>query len=95
MLDEDYSCCDLVRFYCNVKLEYRPKTRNMSIPMVFLVSLAVNGAIINLMLRFKEWYPIYIQIFVIGSMLLLYFTLLKGPDRVEKKDDMELLRDRN
>lgn len=38
MLDDSYSCMDFFKFYYNVKLEYRPKERSMTIPIVFLLS---------------------------------------------------------
>ena len=38
MLDDQYSCMDFFKFYYNVKLEYKPKKRSMTIPIVFLLS---------------------------------------------------------
>ena len=81
MLDEEYSCNDLVKFYCNVKLEYKPKRRKLTVPMVFIVALTFNVVITNLFFRFTEWYPIYIEAIAIGCMTLLYLTLLKGPEK--------------
>lgn len=86
MLDEDYSCCDYVKFYCNLKIEYKPKSRSLKIPLVFLVSLVVNVAIVNLFFRFVEWYPIYVEAVVLGTMTVLYLTLLKGPEQPDKKE---------
>lgn len=37
MLNDDYTCTDFFKFYYNVKLEYRPKDRSMTIPIVFLL----------------------------------------------------------
>jgi hypothetical protein len=79
MLDEDYSCCDLLKFYCNLKIEYKPKKRNLTIPIVFLIALVTNTVIINIFFHFMEWYPIYIEVVALGTMALLYLTLLKGP----------------
>lgn len=80
MLDEQYTFMDLIKFYCNLKLEYRPKKRKLTIPIVFLVALALNIAIINIFFHFVEWYPIYVETIALGTMTLLYLTLLKGPE---------------
>ena len=43
---------DMVKFYCNVKIEYKPKGRSCQIPIVFLVCLGISLAIINVVLDF-------------------------------------------
>jgi hypothetical protein len=85
MLDEQYTFMDLIKFYCNLKLEYRPKKRKLTIPIVFLVALALNIAIINIFFHFVEWYPIYVETIALGTMTLLYLTLLRGPEPLEPK----------
>lgn len=53
MLNEDYTCCDFVRFYCNVKLAYKPTNRSCTIPMVFIITSIVNNAIFNFNFMFR------------------------------------------
>jgi palmitoyltransferase len=60
MLDQEYSCLDLVKFYCNVKLEYIPKKRKYTVPIIFLLTTLLNVVVINVLLFFAEWYPLYI-----------------------------------
>lgn len=91
MLDENYNICDYIKFYCNLKIEYKPKKRNLKIPTVFLLALVVNVSIINLFFHFVEWYPIYVEVVILGTMTLLYLTLLKGPENTDRKDYEELL----
>ena len=43
MLDDNFTALDMVRFYCNVKVEYKPKERSYTIPVVFLISLLVSA----------------------------------------------------
>ena len=92
MLDENYTCCDWIRFYCNVKLEYRPKKRKLTIPFVFIISLILNIGILNLGIVFYEWYPIYIEILVVSTMSILYLTLLRGPQLASSREEQELFR---
>ena len=95
MLNEDYGCCDMVRFYCNVKMEYRPKYRNLTIPTVFLLTLVFNLAVLHLNINFNEWYLIYSEIVALLTMSLLYFTLLKGPSPPDHREEDESFLDKN
>lgn len=86
MLDQQYSCSDLVKFYCNVKLEYVPKKRKCTVPIVFLVTTLLNVAVVNFLLFFAEWYPLYLEVVLFATMLVLYLSLLRGPSAGEQRD---------
>jgi hypothetical protein len=89
MLNEQYGCCDFVKFYCNVKMEYRPKGRSLAIPMVFLATFLLNTLVLNLSLKFTDWLPVYLEIVVLASMMILYLTLLRGPGRPGDRNELE------
>lgn len=38
MLNDSYTCFDFFKFYYNVKIDYKPKSRNLTVPIVFLLS---------------------------------------------------------
>lgn len=48
MLDEQFSMFDLVKFYCNIKIEYKPKKKKYAIPTIFIISFILNLFIINI-----------------------------------------------
>lgn len=48
MLDEQFSMFDLVKFYCNIKIEYKPKKKKYAIPIIFIISFILNLFIINI-----------------------------------------------
>lgn len=52
MLDDSYTCCDFLKFYYNVKLEYKPKSRNFTIPTVFILTALCSILILNGLLIF-------------------------------------------
>ncbi len=76
MLDENFSCCDFIKFYCNIKIEYKPKGRRYIIPVLFLVGLLMNVAIINIFLEFQEEAYLYTEILIYSVMLVFYLSLL-------------------
>lgn len=79
MLNDDYNCTDFFKFYYNVKLEYRPKDRSMTIPIVFLLCTFSALFIIHGLLVFKKDYLYILQYSIIGPMVLLYCSLLLPP----------------
>jgi hypothetical protein len=54
MLNEDYSCFDFVKFYCNIKIEYKPKRRKYVIPLLFLIGFIINVGLVNILIDFSE-----------------------------------------
>ena len=79
MLNNDYSCFDLFKFYYNVKLEYKPKKRNLQIPLVFLLCTFSALLIMNGLLVPYDIWMYLVEGVLLGSMLILYFTLLMKP----------------
>ncbi len=76
MLNEEFSCCDFIKFYCNIKIEYKPKGRRFIIPILFLVGFILNVGIINIFLSFKEEAYLYTEILIFSIMLIFYLSLL-------------------
>lgn len=96
MLNEKFSCLDLIKFYCNIKVEYKPKQRNCTIPIVFLLAFLVNLTIINAVIKFTEDYSLFAEIVLFSILILAYLSLLKGPPEfTQKKDLTELLVNSN
>lgn len=79
MLDDKYSCCDFLKFYYNVKLQYKPQSRSYVIPIVFLLTSICCLLILNGLLKFTKLYFYIGEGVVIGIMLLLYISLLTPP----------------
>jgi hypothetical protein len=79
MLNESFSCLDLVKFYCNVKVEYKPKKRSCTIPIIFLFAFIVNLVILNITIRFTDSYGLAAEAVLFGVLILSYLTLLRGP----------------
>lgn len=79
MLDNNYSIFDMFKFYYNVKLEYRPKNRKLTIPIVFIVSYLCSLLILNTLIEFTNVALLYIQIAIMAPMILLYLSLLLPP----------------
>lgn len=52
MLDDKYSCCDFLKFYYNVKLEYKPKSRSFVVPITFILTTLCSVLILNGLLTF-------------------------------------------
>jgi hypothetical protein len=50
MLNDNYTLFDFLKFYYNVKLEYKPKDRSYIIPIVFLITALCSIFIINMLL---------------------------------------------
>ena len=76
MLDEKYSLGDMMKFYCNIKIEYRPKKRTFTIPLLFIVSFVLNLFIINMFLKFTDEVTFYAQIVFMAIMFAYYISLL-------------------
>lgn len=79
MLDDDYSCFDFLKFYYNVKLEYKPKKRNIITPLAFLLTAVCSLIIFHGLLVYKYDYFYFVEGAIIGFMILLYLSLLVGP----------------
>ncbi len=56
MLNEDFSCCDFIKFYYNVKMQYKPKGRSLTIPFIFLITTFVCIVITNILISFTNKY---------------------------------------
>lgn len=84
MLNDDYTCMDFFKFYYNVKLEYRPKDRSMTIPIVFLLCTFSALLIIHGLLIFEKDFLYFLEGCVIGPMLIFYISLLLPPKKEEK-----------
>lgn len=91
MLKEDYSCLDFVKFYCNIKIEYKPKRRKYIIPLLFLTAFVINVGITNLFLSFADDLHFYAQLLIFAAMLLLYLSLLLPIPKQEPRELSELL----
>jgi len=83
---------DLLKFYCNVKIEYKPKGRKLTIPIIFIISFFINVAIVNILINFTKDYSWIVETCIMIPMILLYFSLLYGPDRSDILDYNEALR---
>lgn len=92
MLNEKFSLMDLLKFYCNVKIEYKPKSRKLTIPVIFFISVIINVAILNVLIEFTKDYSTLVETCVIAPMMLMYFTLLYGPPRSDTLDYRDALR---
>jgi hypothetical protein len=79
MLVEDFSVLDLLKFYCNVKIEYKPKRRKLTIPIIFFITFFINITILNVLIDFTHQYSIIVETCIILPMIVLYFSLLFGP----------------
>lgn len=76
MLDESFSVVDMFKFYCNIKIEYRPKGRKVIIPLLFIISFLVNLFVINFFLSFTSDYALYTEVAFMSIMICYYMSLL-------------------
>jgi hypothetical protein len=61
MLNEEFSCLDFLKLYCNVKIEYKPIGRKMTYPILFLTSFILNVGLLNVLVKFvNQWYSLYV-----------------------------------
>ncbi len=67
---------DLVKFYCNVKIEYKPMRRKKTIPALFIISFLLNMGIINTFISFTEDYALYSEISFMFVMFCFHVSLL-------------------
>lgn len=88
MLNEQFTCLDLVKFYCNVKIEYKPKRRKCTIPIIFLIAFFANVTILNVVIQFTNFYGQVAEGILFGVLILLYLSLLKGPDTYPERKDL-------
>lgn len=85
---------DLIKFYCNVKIEYQPKKRKYTIPLIFITCFLLNLGILNTLINFTKDYSLYVEALIMGLMILLYLTLLITPTPMDAKDYSELLNNK-
>lgn len=95
MLNEDFSCCDFIKFYCNIKIEYKPKRRKFIVPLLFLVGFILNVGIVNIFLDFTKIAYLYTEILLFSMMILFYMSLLLPKPKNEKRSYSELLYEYN
>lgn len=95
MLNEDFSCCDFIKFYCNIKIEYKPKRRKFVVPLLFLVGFILNVGIVNVFLDFTKIAYLYTEILLFSMMILFYMSLLLPTPKNEKRSFSELLYEYN
>lgn len=74
-----------------MKIEYRPKRRKLTIPIIFFVTFFVNIAILNVLIDFTNQYSIIVETFVVLPMIMLYFSLLFGPAPADSLDYKDVL----
>jgi hypothetical protein len=86
---------DMLKFYCNIKIEYRPKGRKAIIPLLFLVSFMVNLFVINFFLDFTSDYALYTEVAFMSIMLCYYLSLLLQKPKCDPKDIDTFLEDYN
>ncbi len=86
MLDEKYNCFDFLKFYYNVKLQYKPKSRNYTLPIVYLITALTSLLILHGLLELKRDYFYILEVVIIGMMFFLYATLLFPPKTQEKQN---------
>lgn len=86
MLDNDHNCCDFIKFYYNVKIQYKPQSRSCKIPVVFLATTLCSILILNGLIVFNRDYLYIIEGCVFGFMLLLYLLLLLPPRKPEPEN---------
>jgi len=46
----------MLKFYCNIKIEYKPKGRKWNIPLIFLITFVITLAIVNVFINFEKDY---------------------------------------
>jgi len=54
MLNENYTLMDFLKLYCNIKIEYRPKSKGLLLPLVFLLSIGISLTSINTILVYTN-----------------------------------------
>lgn len=93
MLNDDYSCLDFLKFYYNVKLEYKPKDRNLQIPMVFIITTLCSIFILNgVLIASHDWMYI-VEGVIFALMFILYLTLLRKPKKQPKGEITKFIND--
>lgn len=58
MLNEKFTIVDFVKFYCNIKIEYKPNHRKYVMPAVFLLVCVLCITSINILLVFPKAYSL-------------------------------------
>lgn len=84
MLNDDYSCCDFIKFYYNVKVQYHPTDRSNKIPIIFFLTTIFTVFVVNAFLQFNQYYLYYIHGGSLLLMISLYISLLRSPTFEEK-----------
>lgn len=86
MLNDEYNCLDFLKFYYNVKIEYKPKSRSYVIPFVFFTTAFCSLLIMHGLLMFKKQYFYFLESVILGIMILLYISLLLPPKTQDKQN---------
>jgi hypothetical protein len=67
---------DFLKLYCNIKIEYRPKSKGLLLPLVFLLSIGICLASINTILIYTNEYAFSFQLALFLLLFGFYFSLL-------------------
>lgn len=83
MLNDSYSLVDRIKICCNAKMEYRPKTRSILLPIGFLSIMALAVGLVFGLLE-HELVATIVQAVYLTLVLLLYLSLIANPKRIPK-----------
>ena len=67
---------DFLKLYCNIKIEYRPKSKGFILPSVFLIANAIALTSINTILVYTNDYAFSFQLALFLLLFGFYFSLL-------------------
>ena len=81
MLNNKYTMWDMVKFYYNVKIQYKPNNRSYQMPIVFISCTIIGLAIMNTLLKPKEMFYYYIEGGIFLLLFILYFSLIYPPTK--------------
>lgn len=84
MLNNNYTACDFLKFYYNVKVQYQPTHRSYIIPIVFFITTIFSVLVVNGFLEFSENYIYIFHGVSLLIMLSLYISLLQPPKYEQK-----------
>jgi len=67
---------DFLKLYCNIKIEYRPKSKGFILPAVFLLSNIIALTSINTILVYTNDYAFSFQLALFLLLFGFYMSLL-------------------
>lgn len=76
MLNENYTLMDFLKLYCNIKIEYRPKSKGFLLPLVFILSIGISLTTINTVVKYTNDYAFSFQLALFLLLFGFYFSLL-------------------